>query len=77
MAFLNLADETGTLSNVTLWAEQWKRHRDRLKQGRIVVIRLKRKENKDHRYGRWSYYLDDRGHQAQVESVQRVLRKSE
>jgi len=74
MAFLTLADETGLIENVTIFAEQWKHYRDRLKPGRIVVIRLRRRESTNPRYGEFSYYLDDRADE-QVEPAQRALRR--
>ena len=75
MAFLTLADETGTLSNVVIWPEQKKRYSQALKKGRFVVARLRRKESKDKSYGKWSYYLDDKV-KTPVESAQRVLRRT-
>jgi len=75
MAFLSVGDETGTLENITLWAEQWKHHKDSLKQGRVVVIRLKRQENRDQRYGKYSYHLDTRADESVV-SAQRAMRRN-
>lgn len=77
MAFLTVADETGTLSNVTIWTQQWKAYRDMLRKGRLSVVRLRRKENDKNRrnYGRYSYHLKDRSYSTPVESVQRLLRR--
>jgi DNA polymerase III alpha subunit len=59
MAFLTVADETGSLENLTIWAEQWKAYRERLAKGRIAAFFLRRKENDDDRYGQFSYMLDE------------------
>jgi len=74
MAFLTLADETGTLPNVTIWPEQWSTYRRMLSQGRMAIIRLRRKENHNREFGEWSYYLEDKWSEP-VESVARALRR--
>lgn len=77
MAFLVLADETGQLENVTIWSEQWKAWRERLKRGRLVVVHFWRRENQDSKYGRYSYFLDDRRREGPpVQSVAALLRGS-
>lgn len=76
MAFLTVADETGTLENVTIWADQWKTHKKDLAKGKIVILRLRRKENQNSRYGRWSYMLDSTSTAERlVESAQRATRR--
>lgn len=77
MAFADMADETGTLEGFTCWAQQHKVYGDQIKKGRLVVIRLKRKENEKARrkYGKYSYFLKDKGRKTPVESVARLVRR--
>jgi len=77
MAFLKLSDESGTLGNVTLWPEHVKRFSDLLKKGKLIVVRLMRRENsrEQRRYGKWSYYLDDQTRHPQAEGVAKILRR--
>lgn len=77
MAFLSLADETGTLDNIVVWADKFKRYRDRLgKPGNLVVIHLERKESRDRSYGEWTYFLDERLRgQEPVENALRAMRR--
>lgn len=80
MAFLTMADETGTLENITVWSEQWKAYGEKLRVGKIAVVWLRRQENdgERRRYGDFSYFLDDRaiGHPP-VMAVQALLRARE
>lgn len=75
MAFLKVADETGELDNITIWAEQWKRHKADLKPGGLAIIYLQRKRNQNERYGKWSYYLDEERTKSQVLGVRKLLRR--
>lgn len=75
MAFLAVSDETGTLENVTLWSEHWKLWKEKLSRGKVVALRLVRRENERKRYGRWSYYLDDRHRDSPVQTLQVLARK--
>lgn len=73
MAFLSVADETGQLDNLTIWPSEWSDYKRTLAQGKIVVLRLRRKPNRDRNYGKWCYHLDDKyGEPAQ--SIGRVIR---
>lgn len=75
MAFLAVADETGTLDNMVIWASQFKAFRDSFRIGRIVAIRLKRQENENRDYGRWSYFLDDCSEGTPVIGANRLMRR--
>jgi len=74
MAFLTLADETGSLENVTIWPDQWKAHKRALAEGQMAIVRMRRRENHNREFGEWSYYLEDK-YSDPVETVARALRR--
>jgi DNA polymerase-3 subunit alpha len=75
MAFLTLADETGTLDNVVLFSSTWKVFKDKLRLGKIATIRLERRESRDERYGKWSYFIDERSSGPAVEGIVGLRRR--
>lgn len=75
MAFLTLADETGTLDNVILWAGEFGLYKDVLKKGRFILAHLKRRASHNPDYGKWSYYLSER-HTPAFADAQQVLRRT-
>lgn len=58
MAFLAVADETGTLDNVIAFGDEWKKYGPHLHPGDICVLRFRRKPSRDEQYGKWSFVLD-------------------
>lgn len=75
MAFLTLGDESGVLNNVVLFAAHWTKWKDKLRPGRVAALRLERRESRDSRYGKWSYFLDDRSTGPPVEGLAGLRRR--
>jgi hypothetical protein len=74
-AFITFADESGTLGNVTLFSAAWNKWKEKLRPGKIARVCLERKESRDAKYGKWTYFLDDRGALAPVESLLELRRR--
>jgi DNA polymerase-3 subunit alpha len=75
IAFLTIADESGSLDNVVLYSSAWSKWKDKLRLGRIAALRLERRESRDSKYGKWSYYLDDRSATPPVEGFAGLRRR--
>lgn len=75
MAFMSVADDTGTLNNIIIWANQWRNYSKIVAQGKMVVMRLRRQEADNPRYGRWSYFLDDREFSNPIISIAKAIRR--
>jgi DNA polymerase-3 subunit alpha len=77
MAFLTLSDETADLGNFTVWSGEYSDYKKDLKVGKFVVVSLEKKENKNRRYGRWSYYLYNSKVGKPIRSAAAALRELE